>query len=828
VLDEELLRLPPKYRAPLVLHYLEGKTKEQTARELGWTEGTVSGRLARARQLLRTRLTRRGVALAGGAAAAELSQGAAAGLPAVLAHATRRAAVGWLTGGAAAAVLPVRVAGLVEEALRGLLVGKLQIGAALLLALALLAAAGLAARRLAADKPASPVAGPPEARHAPGAGRPRFVRQVPARDPLPPGALVRLGTNRGRHGRDLTSLAFSPDGKLLATRARDDMIRVWEPASGREVAVLRGHPAVPWSGFWCFAFAPHGNALVTGGGDGVVRFWDPVTGKHLHPLRAGPSDVRALAFAADGRLLATGDLDGRIQVWDAATHARVHSFRPGAGSVSLLLQALAFSPDNRTLATIRAGFPEGSVIPLIALELWDSATGARVGRLRGRDSYLPGLVFSPDGRRFAWAEERDFVCVRETATLRVVRRLPGNRDGWRGFAFVAGGRQLAVASRGSVGLWDVDAGRRVRGLACPGRTLCLALTRDGKTLAAGTAEGTFHLWDVGSGKAFPRPAGGHRGPVQCVAYSPDGRTLATSSQDGTIRLWRAASGKELRRWPAHAPRGGAPSPWGLAFSRDGKALASGGPDGTLRIWDVATGRELRRFRERGGSRGGHVCLEFSLQGGLLATRDVRGGVRLWSAAGEEVRRLQAGNPQDTCRWMTRLLAFSPDEKYLASAQGLVVRVWETATGRALRPLATSGGDVTAVAFSPDGTRVASGNLDGSLHLWDLAAGRECRRAVPAPAVGGSLDALNLLGRMPASWYCEFTGLVFARDGQRVIGGRADGAVYVWDLAAGRLTCTPARHREGITCLALSPDGAKLATSSADATVLVWDVTALAR
>jgi RNA polymerase sigma factor (sigma-70 family) len=831
VLDQELLHLPPKYRAPLVLHYLEGKTKEQTARELGWTEGTVSGRLARARELLRGRLIRRGLALPAGAVLVELSRSAApAAMPAALSDATLRAAVSWLTGGPGAAVVSSRVVGLVEDALRSLLLTKLKFGAVLLLALGLMAAGGMAAHQLFTAKP-SPVADhQPAPRRASDATEPRLAKEAQTRhvgpgDPLPAGALVRLGSNRGRHVRDLTAVAFAPNGKLFATRARDEMVRVWDTATGKEVAVLRGDPAVPWSGFWDFAFAPNGKTLATGGGDGLVRFWAPLTGKQLRQIRTGQSDVRALAYSGNGRLLATGSEDGQIAIWDLATRGRLRRFGPGGPR--LHLHSLAFSPDNKTLATVRGGFIDKSVISVLDLDLWDATQGDWLGRLAGRENELPRVVFSSDGQRLAWPEQGS-VCVRDVSSLKVIRRLPGNRDGWHGFAFTDGGRTLAVASHSGVRIWDIATGKQLRSFGCPGRILCLALTRDNATLAAGTADGAFHLWKVRSGKLFPRPGTGHQAPVNCVAYSPDGKTLATSSQDGTIHLCRAADGKEIRRWPAHALADRISWPNGLAFSRDGNVLASGGRDGMVRLWNLATGKELRHFPEAKRTQGGYSCLDFSPDGKWLATRDDQGAVRRWTPTGREVRRLQPGDPQDYFRLATRALAFSPNGKYLASPRGGLVRVWEVATGTEIATFAGRNGTITAVAFSPDSRSLAAATHTGELCLWDLATAALRSRVALPPAVGGNLNVLNLLGRMPAGWFCLFSGLVFTADGKNVLGGRDDGHVYLWDLAMGRLVRTPAHHREDITFLALSPDGKKLATASADTTVLVWDVAALVK
>jgi RNA polymerase sigma factor (sigma-70 family) len=829
VLDEELRRLPEKYRAPLVLHYLSGRTKAETAQDLGWTEGTVSGRLARGRQLLRARLTRRGVALAGLLAACGVVAGRApAAVPAALRDATVKGAVGFAAGVTAGAG---HAADLARGLLRGFFLTKVQVAAGLVVALGVLA--GSAALIASQAPPRSPPPGPaepPAHRLAADVPCPEGEAESDGRMGLPPEAVVRLGTTRGRHVNDLSAIALSPDGKLLATRAGDDRVRLWDAATGRERYALGGGHDKP--GLWCFAFAP-GGELATGGADGAVRFWDPATGRELRHFVGDPEGVRSVGFSGDGKLLVVGGEDNEVVLWDAANGKEVRRLGQAGGPLTAAqakalspLRDVFFCPGDKAVAV--AYLWPYRWPPVRALELWD------VGKERDKDRpprrfdvpvWQGPPPFSADGKSLVCVGPTGQASLRAVDTGRELRAFGAEPMRWaRAVALSPDGRTLAIATADGVELWETSMGTKLRALADSGNSACLAFSRDGKALAAGAYDGTFQLWDTATGAKLLRPLSGHPGPVGCVASSPDGKALATCcTASGTIRLWQASTGREIRRWAAHG-RGG-DGPQSLAYSPDGKTLASAGGDRMVRLWDAATGREVSRFSGRRGLGPWQPHLRFSPDGQLLATGDADGTVCLWTAAGREVRCLQEGNSAWPPRWDLRVsaLAFSPDGKSLAGSQGSVIRLWNVADGKEVRRLAADTGDVTALAFSPDGKSLATAGAADVVSLWEVATGKESRRLT-----GGASPSVRLHPegyRFPHE-PGTFNSLGFAPDGQTLLAGRDDGGVYVWDVSADRPAHKVYGHKEAVTCLAVSGDGKTVASASADRTVLVWDLAAL--
>jgi RNA polymerase sigma factor (sigma-70 family) len=485
VLDEALEGLPERYRAPLLLCYLEGLTRDQAATQLGWSLGTLKRRLERGRELLHARLARRGLTLSAGLSVALLAPaGAPAGVPPALAAAAVRSGLLFATGRAAdgGGTLPGAVA-LAEGLLAGTAAAKGGTAAALVLTVAILTGGvGLVAyHHLSAGPEQWKSDGNPQpAAREPDPRPPKADRQP---DPPPP----KPATTTLRQPGTVSCLAFSPDGKTLATGNLDHTVRLWDAATGKELRVLRGHKGAVAG----LAFSPDGKLLASAGHDNVIRLWDIGTGKEIRQCLGHRETGRALAFSPDGKRLASGGSlrDRSVCCWDIATGKILFRINGHQREVA----ALAFSPDGKVLASA-GGDP--------AVPLWDAATGKElrrcVGQPRAPTFQVSCLAFTPDGRTLAAGSLDSRVYLWDAATGGLSGRFQGHRGAVQAVAFTADGQTIASAGADqALRFWDAATGWEVRRDWAPaGMQVSLSRAASGKLLAAGHSGGSVVLWQV--------------------------------------------------------------------------------------------------------------------------------------------------------------------------------------------------------------------------------------------------------------------------------------------------------------------------------------------
>jgi RNA polymerase sigma factor (sigma-70 family) len=796
LLHEEVDRLPMKYRAPIVLCYFQGKTHDDAARELGWPLGTVKGRLARARDLLRGRLTRRGVTLSATGFAAILAQGGAeAAVSPALLGTTLRAAVAFAAGTAAPGAASAEVLALAKAALSSTSGMKLLAVTALLLGAGVIACSVLMPTKPEAERGGAGPITVAAAGSKPAAGDQDTI-SVPE-DPLPRGAVARLGSARLR----AVSFALSPDGKTLAWIGGDASIafsrgsvHVWDLKSAKELHRW-AHP-----GALSVRFSPGGTILATSGGS-HLRLWDLATGKALPKLGTGDWFSPRFAFTPDGKtILGTGssgvpDTPGQVLRWDVTAGK---ALPPVQLQRRAFIGPSAFSPDGKRVAVTTGHTP----LDLSPVCLCDAVTGKELRQIArtGQPDADVILGFSPGGQILTWLESNSTHILVDAASGEGLARIPGGRSPC---LFSPDGRLVAARSESdsSVGLWETATGKLRRKLSQAGRCQPIGFARDGKSLV-GAAPGEVCAWEVETGTVFLRHRSpGHTDTVRCLAFAPSGKVVATGGED--LRLWDAATGKERWRFAARTF-------WerSVAFSPDGETVGVVDMGTTIRLIDARTGKERRQMGGRQRENIGAVV--FAPDGQFLAAADLRGGISMWSTTtGEQRLRFQGGG----CH-----IAFSRDGKTLVSAGGHegTVIVSDVPTGKELRRFldvayrGAASADLYIPHFascSPDGAIVAL-CAGTTVKFWEVSSGK----------VMGEIKT-DLLGG-PA---------VFSPDGKRVaLAGESkageDRELRIVEVATGRECGRFQGHEAGVTCLGFSPDGKTLASGSRDSTVLLWQVT----
>jgi WD40 repeat protein len=821
ILDEEVRRLPVAYRLPVVLCCLEGLSQEEAAARLRWTPGSVKGRLERGRARLHARLVKRGL-VPSAALAAEMARGT----PAAPASITARAVLAGTARGAGG--VTARAAAWAETALRGAVPAKLRLALALVLALG--AAVGGAVGLMHTNPPTGSSAAPGQV--APVFGAAPGPEKEQARtdlygDPLPRGALVRLGTLRWRTGAGVEALAFSSDGKLLAAETKRG-VWLFDTATGKRKPFRPGGSSVAQ-----IAFSPDGRRLAftctpegARPGKRVVRIWDLAGGRKVR--EADADKLRWLGWSADGRPLAVYLGKDAVLLRELATGKErrlgVEHLPPAVRGLS----ACAYAARGNVLAV-----PDARGV----IHVWDAATGVKRCALRTKGGYVAGLAVSPDGRSLASITIEQAGCIVQlwdVAAGRATHTLTPHQLYFYTALFSPDGKTLATVSYWyEIRFWDVASGRelrRTRGGLSLGKAA--AFSPDGKTLATAAKEGqAIHLWDVATAALRPQPPGHAHGPSH-VTFSADGWRVATGGQDGAVLVWDLATGRRLAavRRPFRWDRG-------HAFSADGRSLFSGWDDDQVHVSDAATGRTWHVLKmedpDRPETRQSGMDLFLSDDRRTLVAvsyyyprregEGMTGEMLLtgWDAATRKqlFRRRRAA----PFSWV----AVTADARVLA-ADGRgggpgpgwgPLRIEVLATGERLLDLAAPEGQKWPALFSPDGRLLAAhhsgpplrpGPGGGpelpscTLRVWELATAKELL-ALP--------EELN-------------SRAAFSPDGRVLALSAAMHEIALWDLGSGK----ELRRFKGlgaqVTSLAFSPDGGRLISGLSDSTLLVWDVSAV--
>ncbi len=819
ILEEEVGRLPMAQRSALVLCCLEGHSREEAARILGCSAGSLKGHLQRGRQRLQDRMARRGIALS---AALALVVSRSEAVSAFLQQNAVCAAFGGATGSPMAAALA-------ESVLKGTFAGKLAGVTALVMTMTLAVSAVVWAYRTPVESSDKNLPASPNETLA----SKREKQEDAQGDPLPTGAIARLGTLRFRHGGGIARIAFTPDGKRLVTQGSDG-VRVWDAATGEELR----HLAPGMGSTWGHSdLSPDGKQVAVTGHvpAGPIELWDVESGKKVGSL--GERFYLPVRFSPDGKLLATSATLDEVDIWDLSTRKKLRSWK----AHPLQVWTIAFSADSRKLLTSGT---EGKA------RLWDVATGQQLQEFTPSGwqpnviGTPPATVLSPDGKLVAMIEKNEAVkpadgpvqweariSLWDTVTGKRLRQLscstPEIASGRRGqgytrpfgtLAFSADSTKLVTGGPDDfLRVWDPTTGAELRRLRFePGWVSALTLSRDGKSIAAvGLGGGAVCVVDMASGQ-IRATSPGHRTGLQATALTPDGRTALTSGLENALLIWDVATGQPRRLQghdsPVHS----------LHLNADGRTLYSGGWDRTLRVWDLASGRQLRQLDIDLPQTGiGKVFVSSDDKNFVLV--DSNQTVRLLDAAtGKERQHFRV--PEWILWW-----ALTPDARSLVGWFGdRKVRMWDVAAGTirheySLPPPHVSDGpsplgpqsspSLYKAALSPDGRLLAvgseenpvpSGKPNHFLMLMELATGREILR-------------LDKVTSGPSS-------ICFSPDGRMLAwGATGDAVVHLAEVATGRERRRLDGHRGFVSSLAFSANGERLISGSMDTTALVWDL-----
>jgi WD40 repeat protein/serine/threonine protein kinase len=594
------------------------------------------------------------------------------------------------------------------------------------------------------------------------------------------------------HRAAVEDVAFSPDGRWLASACRGGAVRIWEAKTQRleRILVVAKTTTAEW--LRGLAWSPDSRYLAACQQNAAVELWEVETGRRLRTLRS-PGPIRSIAWSPDGRSLSGAGWFKDAVIWDIPSGELRRQLKGHTDAI----QGLAWSSDSKKLAT---GGDDKTA------KVWDAETGQCLGTLEGHTGAVKAVTFAPydGGSHLATASYDRTVRIWNTREGICTHTLKGHTGEVWAVAWSPDGKQLASGcTEWQVILWDPDAGKQIRPLV--GHThivASLSWSPDSQTLASGSWDTTVALWSVGKrpGSTIPGvTAWSHNHPL----WSPNGKYLATGAKNA--RLWNAETGEQIhvfadqcgiaRAWSPDSKllaltdwKGGlwfwdseerslrgsvSPHPdkvmKAAAWSPDGKMLATGDEGGNVALWGGTEGdwkkgqspkwMYLTDFAQR---KAGVTTLAFSHDSAWLAWAGADGIVHLW-----DVKRQKRGSTYSPHKKRIRTLAWAPNRYLIAtSGEDNVVQLWEPQTGEMPHTLHGFHATVWALAFSPDGKTLATADGWGDVRLWDPVTGKQVRRL-----------------RGPTT---PLYTLTFSSDGKRLAGGGELSTTHIWDLTTGQV------------------------------------------
>jgi WD40 repeat protein len=519
-----------------------------------------------------------------------------------------------------------------------------------------------------------------------------------------------LSTGRVLHKfpgeESVDAVAFGPEGRLLATAGHDEQVTLWDASTGRKISELSGHEGIIWS----LSFSPDGKLVASGGNDETVKLWEVETGRLKATLSGHEGSVTGVEFLGNGKLIASGSVDGTVRIWDVSTGETRRELSP-----DFEVESVSVSPDGQLLAVGGGSFsrPATTVV-------WNLKTGEKIHTRSGPEGVIRFVAFGPEGKRLASGGDQGKVVVEGPRTGKVISTIRMGKRVHSG-AFSPDGKLLATGNRdGLVQLWNPETGKEAHPLAPrKQRVYGMAFGRERELLSfCGAGVKRARLWDLSEGRKVQPPWN----IDGTVTFSPGRRYVALDSTR-TVKFWDRQTGRKVGELSVDSDE----YILGVAFSPDGTQLCTVGGSkggwppgpGVARLWEVPGGRQLKKLSQT----------KLSMKEVFFAPDGKRIVTGPWFPGKVRVCDVSSGETLQSFRGERGLIvsiSLSADGSLLAGAlsEGKV-KLWDLKTGELRRTL--SGHDEGAcVAFAPDGKVLATGGKEGQVKLWEFSSGEVLR------------------------------------------------------------------------------------------------------
>ena len=632
-----------------------------------------------------------------------------------------------------------------------------------------------------------------------------------------------------REGSNFPRLSiFSSDGNTFVTLSFKE-IHIQDSKTNASKHILKGHEDY----IGCLSYSPDSKIIASGSNDQTIRLWDVNTGKHIRTLTGHESDITKLSFSPDGSTLISVCRDMTINFWDITSGALKLPFAIQGVFTDKIepkekIKGTFFSPDKNILVT--AG-------EFRTIHLWDTTNG--ILKHTFSDNYqenkktenvkrVENVLFSPDEKLVLSLVADHEIRLWDLESGKRIRFYGNVRSITKKASFSPDGKTLATGDySGVIQIWDIESGKNIKTVSNISIRLILhsyreynsynmTFAQNGEKFVTTEHDGTIYVWDTVKKQLHTllKKDNSKFLPFNSVLTSPDGHTIASWSirEEETIQLWNADIGEHKRTLEGY--KGGNKR---VVFSMDGRTLASWSSyqDTTIRLWDVATGRHKKTLK---GHKNLIESVTFSPDGKTLVSGGRDGTILLWDAnTGKHKKTLidrGSNNKSGIQSGPIMVLEFDSDGEILATGDlNGIIHLWDVSSWKKERTLKGHVNTITSIIFSPDGHSLASTSKDGTARLWDVDTGKEKQ---------------TLSGYEGTTWYVFFypNGLPLAGAVNKNPMGRSTKIIHLWDLRNGEVKKTLSGHPSRITSISFSGDGNILASVSYFDIVFLWDLTSI--
>ncbi|OAB57660.1 hypothetical protein AY600_00655 [Phormidium willei BDU 130791] len=628
-----------------------------------------------------------------------------------------------------------------------------------------------------------------------------IVRRQQVDNPVVQSALLR-NLYEGReinrlqgHNGGVTSISFSPNGRLIASAGSDRTIRVWDSQSGKEIQRLAGNTSTVAS----LSFSPDGQRIVSGSQDGIIKLWELETGNVIHRIEAHSRGMTGLDFSSTGDFIVSGSRNSTAKIWDSETGEIIKTFRSDNNIFEISL-----SPDEKILAT--AGY--------WGIDLWDLETGDKLKTFDGNTSPIYSVDFSRDGKLIAAGDYNTNVTLWDVETGSKIQTLRDHQDTVYSVKFSPIEQTIASGSGDkNLIIWDLRTGAERMTIRGQNRGIYNMDFNPRGDLIAIDDGGTIRLIDISpkpDNMRYTEPVNrrnygynfrGHTSIVSSLTFSPNHPVLASASYDGSIQIWdwQTPEIQDVKEEESAMTA--------IGFSPDSRLLLSGADDGTVKLWEVSeddgtvklwevSEREYAKLAQHNSA---ISTVAFSPNGEVFASASSDGIVKIWNL----------GQPQEIMRFRGQPdgisnIAFSSDNRQLAAGgDDGSIEIWDLETTRpvSVHTIPAHQERVSGLIYDLDENTLTSSSHDGTIKVWDLETGRE-------------IDTFF-------SQELAITAISFSPSGQVAASSSSDGTIRLFNRSNGDEIYTFKAHTHRVNAIGFSPKGEVLASAGGDEIVKLW-------